>query len=95
MDVVYILELSNGQNYIGSTNNLERRLSEHFAGKTRSLKFKLPAKLVFYQEFNSISTARKVEYKLKSLKSKIIFKEIIANQKINVHKLFGGSGPVA
>ena len=68
MGIVYILKLSNGQYYIGSTNDLQRRLSEHNLGKTPSIRYKLPVELVFHQEFDCIIAARRVELMLKKRK---------------------------
>ena len=68
--------------YIGSTNDAERRLCEHNSGKCSSTKFLAPLKLVFFQKYESLSDARKVEYKLKKLKSRVIIEKIIAEGKI-------------
>ncbi|PIS07490.1 hypothetical protein COT78_03405 [Candidatus Berkelbacteria bacterium CG10_big_fil_rev_8_21_14_0_10_43_13] len=76
---VYILELCNGQYYIGSTPNLERRLNEHRLGKAMSTKGKLPFKLVFSQGFVQLQEARNMEYKLKKYKNKNIIKQIVAD----------------
>ena len=74
---VYILLCSNSRFYIGSTNNLERRIQEHNGGKTVSTKYILPVQLVFRQEFESLTKARQIERKLKALKSAEILKKII------------------
>ena len=70
MNVVYILQLNNGEYYLGSTNNLERRLMEHNSGKTISIRHKLPARIIFQQEFETLTQARSIELKLKKFKSK-------------------------
>ncbi|MEI6499235.1 MAG: GIY-YIG nuclease family protein [bacterium] len=75
--IVYILILSNGQYYVGSTNNLERRLTEHNSGKTPSIKYKLPARLIFHQEFATLIEARQAEYKIKRQKSRKLIEEIL------------------
>ena len=74
---VYILLCSNSRFYIGSTNDLERRIREHNRGKTASTKHILPVQLVFRQEFESLTKARQIERKLKNLKSAGILKKII------------------
>ena len=55
---VYILLCDDGSYYTGSSNNLEKRLKEHFAGEganhTRKHK---PIKLLYYEEFYKIDDA--------------------------------------
>jgi putative endonuclease len=69
---VYILKsLRNNSFYVGCTKDLKRRLEEHNQGRSTYTKKLLPLKLVFSQEFNW-NLCRKVEYKLKRLKSRII-----------------------
>ncbi|MEK7616801.1 MAG: GIY-YIG nuclease family protein [Patescibacteria group bacterium] len=78
MGIVYILKsLVNGRYYIGSTNDLERRLFEHNNGKTKSTRFTRPYNLVFKQVYGSVLEARIVERKLKNFKSRIIIEKII------------------
>ncbi len=78
MVCVYILKSSkNGRLYIGSTNNLERRLEEHFSGRSKYTSEVLPLVLVFTQEYESLLKARGVECWLKRLKNKDIIERII------------------
>lgn len=74
---VYILLCRNKRYYIGSTNNLKRRLFEHENGLVKYTKNILPVKLVFFQKYNDITQARKLEYQLKKKKSKTIIEKII------------------
>ena len=54
----YILECSNGAYYVGSTNDLERRLMEHQAGLgSRYTSSHLPVKLVYVEEYQTIEEA--------------------------------------
>ena len=54
----YILQCANGQYYVGSTTDLERRLLEHQAGLGAHFTAKhLPVKLVYKEEFSSIQQA--------------------------------------
>jgi len=75
---VYILKSEkNGRYYIGSTNNLERRIIEHNSGKTKSLKYILPIKLVFKKEYKTLIDAHRMELYLKKLKNRGILDRII------------------
>jgi len=84
MGYLYILRTKNNHYYIGSTNNIERRFFEHISGKTKSLKHLLPIKIVFSKEYPSIQLARKIEYKLKKLKSRKIIDRIVEDQNIDI-----------
>jgi len=80
---VYILESQQNKTYyIGSTNNLERRLDEHNSGKVKYTKNLRPLELKFFKKYDSLTEARKVEYKLKKLKRRDIIEKIIKEQKI-------------
>jgi putative endonuclease len=85
MSWVYILKSGkNDSYYVGSTNDLERRLVEHNTGKTPYLRNLLPVKLVFRQEFSGLIEARKVESKLKKFKNKKIIEKIIQAREIKM-----------
>jgi putative endonuclease len=77
MCFVYIL-LSKQDNkyYIGSTNNLDRRINEHNNGKCISTKNRLPVKIVYIEELPNIKLARKREYTIKSYKGGNAFKSL-------------------
>ena len=64
--VVYILRsLKDGNLYIGSTNDLARRLEEHNTGKVPSTKPRRPFVVIYYEAYRSESDARKREHNLK------------------------------
>lgn len=66
MYYVYILQnKSNGKLYIGSTNNLERRLDEHKEGKVFSTKYYRDFDLIYYEAYNIEKNARMREKHLK------------------------------
>ncbi len=78
MFTVYILKSTkNNSFYVGCTNDLTRRLKEHQANKTRSLKNKGPFELVYQENYNTLQEARKREAKIKSYKGGNAFKNLI------------------
>jgi len=79
----YILELSNGNFYIGSTRNLKQRLYDHQKGRSGYTSKYLPIKLVFSKEFSNYSDALKIEKHLKKIKNKEVINLIIKNQSID------------
>ena len=67
---VYILRGSCGRYYIGSTQNLDRRLAEHRRGNVYSThRFGQPLELIAFKEMPSIASARESERKLKAKKN--------------------------
>jgi putative endonuclease len=55
---MYILECCDGSYYVGSTKNLERRLSEHQEGLgARYTTRRLPIKLVYCEEYDRVADA--------------------------------------
>lgn len=66
MFYVYILKSTVDEKlYIGSTNDLKRRLSEHNEGKVRSTKPRTPFVLKYYESFSTEDDARHREWSLK------------------------------
>ena len=81
----YILQSEKtGRYYIGSTNDLNRRLTEHNSGHTRSLLNQRPLKVVFYKEYANMIEARSMERKLKKLKSRDIIERIVRDQHLKL-----------
>lgn len=71
MNYVYILRCNDDSLYTGWTNNLEKRLKTHLAGKgAKYTKARLPVELVYYEEFEDKIEAMKREYKIKQLSRK-------------------------
>jgi len=63
---VYILKSKKDSDlYIGSTNDLRRRLKEHNSGLVFSTKFRKPFELVYYEAYKAEKDARKRESNLK------------------------------
>ncbi len=69
---VYFLELSNGNIYVGSTNDLKRRKKSHDNGEVNSTKPFLPVKLKAYVAVETSVVARKLEKYFKSGSGKAI-----------------------
>ena len=70
--------------YIGSTIDLEKRIKEHNNGYVISTKHLRPLELKFFKKFDSIKEARRIEYNLKKLKSRIIVEQIVLQQEIKL-----------
>ncbi len=68
MFYVYVLRLREGNLYIGYTNNLERRLSQHNNGRSIYTKSRRPLKLVYYEAYCSEKDARTRERRPKQFK---------------------------
>ncbi len=75
---VYILysDLRN-RYYIGSSENIERRLERHNQGATKSTKSGRPWKIVYTEEYKSKSDAIKRELYLKRMKSRVYIESLI------------------
>ena len=70
MFYVYVLKsLKDEDLYIGSSNNLKRRLSEHQNGKSFSTQFRRPFELVYYEAYKNEESAKIRERKLKQFGS--------------------------
>ena len=66
MYYTYLLKLSNGDYYAGSSENMKNRFQDHQEGKNISTKPFRPVKLIFYCAFPSKSQAVEFEMYLKS-----------------------------
>lgn len=79
--VVYILQSEkNGRYYVGSTYNIERRISEHNIGKVASTRNIKPWVVKVFVECNSITEARSNEYRLKKYKRRDILEKVIRDK---------------
>ena len=74
---VYILKDKNGKFYVGSTDNLERRLKQHKNGHTQTTINMDNFEIVLKQEYDSLDLARKIELKIKKLKRKDYIEKMI------------------
>ncbi len=63
---MYILKCSNGHYYVGSTDDLEKRLEQHNSGEGASYTKKhRPVKLVYFEEYQRIDDAFYREQQIK------------------------------
>jgi putative endonuclease len=63
---VYFLQLSNGDVYVGSTNDLRRRVQSHERGHVKSTQLYRPFALKSYVAVSDEKTARNLERYFKS-----------------------------
>ena len=73
MTCVYFLYLSNGDVYKGCTDDLERWLEEHYAGKVESTGHYRPMKLIGFEAYCLKSDALRREKFLKSTEGRRLF----------------------
>ena len=67
------------KHYIGHTNDIDRRISEHNSSHCSSTKFGVPWRLIYSKEFPTNSEAIILELKLKSMKNKKYIEWFITN----------------
>lgn len=72
---VYFLELNNKHIYVGSTDDLKRRISSHDSGHVQSTKGFLPVKLKSYVAVETEAKARELEKYFKTGSGKAIAKK--------------------
>ena len=81
MNYTYILRCRDGSLYTGWTNNLEKRIACHNAGKgAKYTKTRRPVALVYYETFETKEDAMRREYAIKQMsrteKEKLVYKKI-------------------
>lgn len=83
---VYILQHSrSGHFYIGSTDNIERRIREHKRGTTATTKRLGSFHVCLVQEYPTLLIARKIERRLKALKRRDYVEKIIKERYIRMN----------
>lgn len=75
MYYVYVLQCSNGDLYIGYSDDLKRRVLAHQLGKVRATKGYLPIKLIYYESYKDKRDATKREYELKTGQQRELLKK--------------------
>lgn len=77
MNYTYILKCSDGSLYTGWTNDLDRRINDHNAGKgAKYTKARRPVELVYYETFSTKEEAMKREYAIKQMTRRMKLKMI-------------------
>ena len=67
MFYVYILKSKKDNKlYIGYTENLRRRISEHTRGESYNTKYRLPVELIYYESYKNIDDAKDREKSFKN-----------------------------
>ena len=66
MFYTYVLRCADGDLYVGSANDLRRRIAQHRSGQVTATAHRLPVKLEYYEACQSELSARKREKQLKS-----------------------------
>ncbi len=69
---VYFLKLSNGDIYVGSTNDIESRVKSHTSGQVKSTKSYLPVTLKSFVAVETERHARELEAYFKSGSGKAV-----------------------
>jgi len=81
MGILYILQSeASGRFYVGSTDDLKRRLCEHHRGHTPSTRGRGPWNVVYTETFGTLSEARKRELEIKRWKSARLIKALIKSR---------------
>lgn len=71
MNYTYILICKDGSLYTGWTNDLEKRVACHNAGKgAKYTKARIPVELAYYESFQSKEEAMRREWEIKRLTRK-------------------------
>ena len=78
---VYVIQSQNKRYYTGITENMEKRLREHNEGKSKWTKRFKDWKLVYKEEYKTLSEALKREKFIKNQKGGIGFFKIIKKVK--------------
>lgn len=77
---VYVLRnTKSGRHYIGSTNDLIRRIAEHNRGQTKSTNVKGTWEIIYIEDYNTALEAKRREKLIKSYKGGNGFKKLVAD----------------
>ncbi|TAK95783.1 GIY-YIG nuclease family protein [Patescibacteria group bacterium] len=74
--VYLLLSARDNKTYLGSTDNIVRRLREHEDGECKSTAYRRPLRLIYKEEFDSLLKARAREKYLKTRRGRKELREI-------------------
>ena len=74
--VYLLLSQKDNRTYLGSTDDLERRIKEHNSGKVTSTRYRRPLKLIYEEVYDTLDKARRQERYLKSRSGRRNLKEL-------------------
>jgi putative endonuclease len=78
MGFVYILQSeTSGRFYVGSTDHLIRRFSEHRRGKVRATHNRGPWTVAYWERYGTLAEARRREYEIKQWKSSKMVRALV------------------
>jgi putative endonuclease len=63
---VYVLRCNDQKLYVGSTRDLYKRIEAHNMGRVKTTKGRRPVQLIYMEEFENYTVARKRELYFKS-----------------------------
>ena len=79
--VYVLLSMKDKRFYVGYSDNLKRRLSEHIKGKVESTKNRLPIELVYYEAYRFDKDARQQELFYKTGQGRRVLNKRLKNIK--------------
>ncbi len=80
MYYIYVLKSQKDNNfYVGKTDNLERRIHEHNAGRVESTKYRKPLELIYCEASRNTKDAAHREVYLKTAWGKRYLKQRLKN----------------
>ena len=80
MGIVYILFSKKlNKYYVGSSSDIDRRITEHNSGKSKFTSRGMPWRLMYTEVFLTLIEAKKRELQIKKRKSRIYIEELISN----------------
>jgi len=86
MFYLYILNsIKDGRYYVGSCADINKRFHQHNSGLVKSTKFYLPWKIVYTEEYKTLSETRKRESQIKSWKKRAAIEKLINFKKSRIH----------